>query len=94
MAGVVGGILPAALLLGLYGRLSVASWILLGAGPLLAILGDLVESGLKRALHVKDSHMVGFDILPGHGGVLDRIDGLILVATVSYFYLIFTGLAH
>ncbi len=94
IAGVVGGILPAALLLGLNGRLTPTVLILLGAGPLLAILGDLVESGLKRALHVKDSHLAGFDVFPGHGGVLDRVDGLILVTTVSTLYLLLTGLAH
>ncbi len=94
IAGVVGGILPAALLLGLTGRLTPTILILLGAGPLVAILGDLVESGLKRALNVKDSHLAGFDVFPGHGGVLDRVDGLILVATVSTLYLLLTGLAH
>jgi phosphatidate cytidylyltransferase len=69
-------------------------WVLLGAGPLLAILGDLIESGLKRALQVKDSHIAGLDIFPGHGGVLDRVDGLVLVTTVSYLYLLLTGLIH
>jgi phosphatidate cytidylyltransferase len=61
---------------------------LLGIAPLLAIMGDLVESALKRFFRVKDSHLSGIDIFPGHGGVLDRIDALILVATFTYLYIV------
>jgi phosphatidate cytidylyltransferase len=63
--------------LGLY-----AACILGFAGGPLGQAGDLVESLLKRSLGTKDSG----GIIPGHGGILDRIDALLVLAPVVYIY--------
>lgn len=57
------------------------SFLLAAAGQ----IGDLFESAMKRASHIKDSGR----ILPGHGGMLDRIDGLLLAIPVLYVCLVF-----
>lgn len=49
---------------------------------IIAQIGDLCESAIKRYLGIKDSS----DLIPGHGGVFDRIDGLIFAAPVVYCY--------
>ena len=52
--------------------------------PLAAVLGDLVESMLKRGMEVKDAG----NVIPGHGGMLDRLDSLLFTFPVVYYYVI------
>jgi len=92
--GAIGGLICAilaaiiiAMLLNLISPFTFKYWQITLLGFLVSLfaqLGDLVESLLKRNMGVKESG----DLLPGHGGILDRFDSLIFVGAVVYYYVI------
>lgn len=86
--GFIGGIIATALIAFLishyFQEICAIHWIIVAL--IISIFGtmsDLVESMLKRSINVKDSG----NILPGHGGLLDRFDGLLLAAPLVFIYL-------
>lgn len=88
---VAGALLPLAVLYQGGIAITLAPILLFIITPFAATAGDLFESRVKRFFGIKDSHIPGFNIIPGHGGVLDRIDSTLFVVPVMYIYLVWAG---
>lgn len=92
LEGCIGGVVGAALIGGLYGYFFVEKifpeqtvvWIIAficGAGAVMSMVGDLAASAIKRNHDIKDYGK----IIPGHGGIMDRFDSMIVTAPMIYF---------
>lgn len=95
LEGAIGGLVASVFvsgLMGLYFFKQMPVWQVLFIGFCLGLsaqVGDFFESLLKRINNVKDSGQ----FMPGHGGLLDRVDGVLFASPVMYFFiLIFDGL--
>lgn len=93
--GAVGGVLGAGLLGALYGlagqhfiaadyNLPLIFALVCAAGGLISIIGDLGASAIKRNYDTKDYS----NLIPGHGGILDRFDSIIFTAPIIYYLLV------
>ncbi|HWI54160.1 MAG TPA: phosphatidate cytidylyltransferase [Desulfobacteria bacterium] len=84
VGGVAGSIIASVLVGYLSQHLPIINYVVVGllAGTI-GQVGDLAESALKRLAGVKDSG----NIIPGHGGILDRFDSLLLTAPAVYYFL-------
>lgn len=92
LEGCIGGVLGAALLGWLYGRFFVenafpdqtVSWpvaVICAVGAVMSMVGDLAASAIKRNNDIKDYGK----LIPGHGGIMDRFDSMIVTAPMTYF---------
>jgi phosphatidate cytidylyltransferase len=83
LGGLIGSGVVALLFLGILENIFWGGLIAIGVSVgIVAQLGDLFESMLKRVANKKDSG----SIMPGHGGVLDRLDGVLFAAPVIFFF--------
>lgn len=86
--GAVGGVISAVIIGIIFQMIFVLYpelWFVIGVSVVISVfgqLGDLVESAFKRYYHVKDSG----NILPGHGGILDRCDSWLFVFPILHIF--------
>ncbi len=92
LEGCIGGVVGAALIGWLYGFFFVEkafpeqqiAWIIAvicGVGAVMSMVGDLAASAIKRNVEIKDYGK----LIPGHGGIMDRFDSMIVTAPMTYF---------
>lgn len=92
LEGCIGGVLGAALIGWLYGfffvekafpdkSVAAAIAVICGVGAVMSMLGDLAASAIKRNHDIKDYGK----LIPGHGGIMDRFDSMIVTAPMTYF---------
>jgi phosphatidate cytidylyltransferase len=84
VGGIMGAILASFLFVWLFPQTSMTPYeaiIVGGIGSLMSQAGDLVASYIKRSCYIKDFG----NIIPGHGGILDRFDSILLVSPYVYF---------
>ena len=90
--GAIGGILGSALLTSLYaylfrnimqisGREILLFGVFAGIGAVISMIGDLAASAIKRNYDIKDYGR----LIPGHGGILDRFDSVIITAPIIFY---------
>ena len=83
-SGAIGGLVSAVILgvglVHLFGQQELGKWAMLAFGlSVISQAGDLLESAIKRRFNVKDSG----GLIPGHGGIMDRVDGLVAPAILA-----------
>ena len=88
--GVAGGfvlcIIGAYILSKFFPIMNIYMWLVLGVlVSISSVIGDLIESMLKRSANIKDSG----NVLPGHGGILDRFDSVLFVIPIVYIFKFF-----
>lgn len=99
--GAVGGVLGAGLLGCLYGLIGrhfiTANFnivfvfgVICAVGGLISIVGDLGASAIKRNYNIKDYS----NLIPGHGGILDRFDSILFTAPIIYYLLVLVAGLH
>ena len=92
--GAVGGVLGSVLFCGIFAFIFVPNMIgevmfIAVAGSVIAQLGDLSASAFKRQMGIKDYG----NLIPGHGGILDRFDSVFFTAPMIYYCILFVNVA-
>ncbi|HEX2622428.1 MAG TPA: phosphatidate cytidylyltransferase [Phototrophicaceae bacterium] len=87
LTGVIGAMVIGVFVLAYFKLISPLTLLIIALTPFAAVIGDLIESRFKRVYHVKDSSVKGFNVMPGHGGMLDRIDSMMAVVTIVFMIL-------